>query len=121
VWALISILVYMALLHGRYIGWVNTFGLAAGSVFGMISVVWAWYGTNYLMPAGLHAYAGEGGGGGLYVVGAFTANLLFVALAWMRYRAEMAKGQGAVDARRGEETEGHPDESGIASTSVSGQ
>ena len=93
VWALISILVYMALLHGRYVGWVNTFGLAAGSVFGMISVVWAWYGTNYLMPAGLHAYAGEGSGGGLYVVGAFTANLLLVALAWVRYRAETGRAQ----------------------------
>jgi len=93
VWALISILVYMALLHGRYVGWVNTFGLAAGSVFGMISVVWAWYGTNYLMPAGLHAYAGEGGGGGIYVVAAFTANLLLVGLAWMRYRTETGKGQ----------------------------
>ncbi|MGQ9762701.1 MAG: cytochrome c biogenesis protein CcsA [Thermogutta sp.] len=91
VWALISILVYMALLHGRYIGWVNTFGLAAGSVFGMISVVWAWYGTNYLMPAGLHAYAGESSGGGLYVVGAFTANLFLVALAWVRYRGETSK------------------------------
>lgn len=88
VWALISILVYMALLHGRYAGWVNTFGMAAGSVFGMISVVWAWYGTNFLMPAGLHAYAGEGSGGGLYVVAAFTANLLFVGLAWARYRRE---------------------------------
>jgi len=97
VWALISILVYMALLHGRYVGWVNTFGLAAGSVFGMISVVWAWYGTNYLMPAGLHAYAGEGGGGGIYVVGAFTANLLLVGLAWVRYRAETGKGQVSLE------------------------
>lgn len=93
VWALISILVYMVLLHGRYVGWVNTFSLAAGSVFGMISVVWAWYGTNYLMPAGLHAYAGEGSGGGLYVVGAFTANLILVALAWVRYRAETGRAQ----------------------------
>lgn len=91
VWALISILVYMAILHGRYAGWVNTFGMATGSVIGMISVVWAWYGTNYLMPAGLHAYAGEGSGGGLYVVGAFTANLVFVGLAWARYKREMEK------------------------------
>lgn len=93
VWALICILVYMALLHGRYVGWVNTFGMAAGSVAGMIAVVWAWYGTNYLMPAGLHAYAGEGAGGGPYIVGAFTANLLLVLLAWIRYRGEMAKGR----------------------------
>lgn len=104
VWALISILVYMALLHGRYIGWVNTFGLAAGSVFGMISVVWAWYGTNYLMPAGLHAYAGEGSGGGLYVVGAFTANLLLVTLAWVRYRGETGKRREASETKADSQT-----------------
>ncbi|WP_347243909.1 cytochrome c biogenesis protein CcsA [Thermogutta sp.] len=99
VWALISILVYMALLHGRYAGWVNTFGMAAGSVFGMISVVWAWYGTNFLMPAGLHAYAGEGSGGGLYVVAAFTANLVFVGLAWVRYRRETYRGEAMPQTR----------------------
>jgi len=88
VWALVSILVYMVLLHGRYAGWIGNFGMAAGSVMGMISVVWAWYGTNYLMPIGLHSYAGEGSGGGLYVVAFFTANLLLVGAARLRYLKE---------------------------------
>ncbi|WP_095416191.1 cytochrome c biogenesis protein [Thermogutta terrifontis] len=117
VWALISILVYMALLHGRYAGWVNTFGMAAGSVFGMISVVWAWYGTNFLMPAGLHAYAGEGSGGGLYVVAAFTANLLFVGLAWARYRRETHREQMTPQTRGASAGEQHrkPHEVGAVS------
>ncbi len=89
VWALVSILVYLALLHGRYAGWIGNFGMAAGSVIGMISVVWAWYGTNYLMPIGLHSYAGEGSGGGLYVAAFFTANLLLVGAARMRYLKEL--------------------------------
>ncbi|GAB4139933.1 MAG: hypothetical protein Kow0040_28260 [Thermogutta sp.] len=89
VWALVSILVYMVLLHGRYAGWIGNFGMAAGSVIGMISVVWAWYGTNYLMPIGLHSYAGEGSGGGLYVVAFFTANLLLVGVARLRYLKEI--------------------------------
>ncbi|MGQ9914462.1 MAG: cytochrome c biogenesis protein [Thermogutta sp.] len=88
VWALVSILVYMVLLHGRYASWIGNFGMAAGSVMGMISVVWAWYGTNYLMPIGLHSYAGEGSGGGLYVVAFFTANLLLVGAARLRYIKE---------------------------------
>ncbi|HEY1066929.1 MAG TPA: cytochrome c biogenesis protein CcsA, partial [Pirellulales bacterium] len=32
VWALASLLVYLAILHGRYAGWFNNFGLAVGSV-----------------------------------------------------------------------------------------
>ncbi|GAB6165732.1 hypothetical protein JCM19992_17320 [Thermostilla marina] len=90
VWALISILVYMVIMHGRYARWLNTFGLAAGSVFGMIAIVWAWYGVNFLMGPGLHSYAGEGGGGGEYIVAFFTLNLLFVGAAYLRYRKEMS-------------------------------
>ncbi|RMG03992.1 MAG: hypothetical protein D6741_01670 [Planctomycetota bacterium] len=89
VWALISILVYMVIMHGRYARWLNNFGLAAGSVFGMIAIVWAWYGVNFLMGPGLHSYAGEGGGGGEYIVAFFTLNLLFVGAAYLRYRKEM--------------------------------
>lgn len=89
VWALIAILVFMVIMHGRYARWINNFGLAAGSVFGMIAVVWAWYGVNFLMGPGLHSYAGEGGGGGEYVVGFFTLNLLFVGAAFWRYAAAM--------------------------------
>ncbi len=88
VWALISVLVYLAILHGRYAGWANNFGMAAGSVLGMISIVWAWYGVNFLMGPGLHSYAGEGGGGGWYVLSAMGVNLLFVVVAGLRYLIE---------------------------------
>jgi len=88
VWALISVIIYVALLHGRYAGWSGNFGLAAGSVVGMISIVWAWYGVNFLMGPGLHSYAGEGGGGGVYVFSAFGLNLLLVVIAGIRYYLE---------------------------------
>jgi ABC-type transport system involved in cytochrome c biogenesis permease subunit len=62
VWALVSLLVYMAILHGRYAGWFGNFGLACGAVAGATAIIMAWYGANYWFPSGRHAYAsGEGG------------------------------------------------------------
>lgn len=61
VWALVIILVYLVPMHLRYIGAVSTTGLAAWAVCGFLSVVMSWYGVNFLLGAGLHAYAtGDG-------------------------------------------------------------
>lgn len=65
-WALIALLGYLAVLHGRFAGWLDTFGLAMGSVIAFLGVVMAWYGVNYVLAAGLHSY-GFGGGGAPYV------------------------------------------------------
>jgi hypothetical protein len=62
VWALVSLLAYIAILHGRYAGWIGTFGLAAGSVIGAAVIGMSWYGVNFLLGAGLHSYGfGQGG------------------------------------------------------------
>ena len=42
VWALISLLVYLAVLHGRFAGWFNNFGLVAGTVIGLSMIVMSW-------------------------------------------------------------------------------
>ncbi len=66
VWALITLLVYLVPLHGRFAGWVNTFGLAVSSVVCFLSVVMAWYGVNFVLGVGLHSYGfTEGGSQGL--------------------------------------------------------
>jgi ABC-type transport system involved in cytochrome c biogenesis permease subunit len=66
VWALITLLVYLVPLHGRFAGWVNTFGLAVASVVCFLSVVMAWYGVNFVLGVGLHSYGfTEGGSQGL--------------------------------------------------------
>ena len=60
--ALIVLLTYLIPLHLRYVGMVGPRGLAAWSVYGMMSVVMSWYGVNFLLGTGLHAYAfGQGG------------------------------------------------------------
>ncbi len=77
-WALICILGYLALLHGRLVGWVKNFELAAGSVIAFSLVVMAWYGVNFALGAGLHTY-GFGAGGVEYVSGFVIAHILYVA------------------------------------------
>jgi ABC-type transport system involved in cytochrome c biogenesis permease subunit len=77
VWALITLLGYLAFLHARYLGWVKDRGLAAWSVLCFALVVMAWYGVNFVLQSGLHAYA-FGGGGQLYVIGVLLAQFLYV-------------------------------------------
>jgi len=88
VWALISVLIYVAVLHGRPLGWWGNFGLAAGSVVGATSILMAWYGVNYVLPAGLHSY-GSGTGGLVPVLCIVAANWVFIILAGVRYFVEV--------------------------------
>ena len=69
VWALITLLVYLVPLHGRFAGWVSTFGLVAASVVCFNSVIMAWYGVNFVLGVGLHSYGFvEGGSQGIMLV-----------------------------------------------------
>ena len=87
VWSLLTLLAYMAILHARHIGWAGNFGMAFGSVLGATFILMAWYGVNFLLPAGKHSY-GSGGSGGQWYVGLFVAvNWLFVLAATIRYHA----------------------------------
>lgn len=83
VWALIALIGYLAVLHSRYIGWVDNFGLAALSVICFSLVLMAWYGVNFVLGAGLHSY-GFGGGGQGFVYGAVLLQFLYVALSAAR-------------------------------------
>lgn len=93
IWALISLLCYLIVLHGRYAGTWNTFGMAVGSNLCFLSIVMSWYGVNFVLPlfnegkaVGLHGYAiGEGGLGSMTV--AVGANLLYLGLATVSYYA----------------------------------
>lgn len=77
VWALIALLGYLAILHGRYAGWLRKFGIAAWSVIAFQGVLMAWYGVNYVLGAGLHSY-GFGSGGVEYVGAYVFVEVLFV-------------------------------------------
>jgi ABC-type transport system involved in cytochrome c biogenesis permease subunit len=88
VWALISGLVYLAILHGRYAGLFGNFGLAIGSVLGASAIMFSWYGVNFVLGAGLHAY-GFGTGGQMEVGGVVLLNWAFAAAAAIRYHSQV--------------------------------
>jgi ABC-type transport system involved in cytochrome c biogenesis permease subunit len=92
VWALITLLVYLVPLHGRFAGWVNTFTLVCASVVCFVSVMMAWYGVNFVLGVGKHSYGfTEGGGQG--IVSTVVLSVLVAipaATAWRRWLASRA-------------------------------
>lgn len=87
VWALISLLIYVGVLHFRITGVLRDFSLAAGAVVSITAIVMAWWGVNYFFGSGMHSY-GSGEGGGWYVAGFLAVNFLVVAAAAIRYLGE---------------------------------
>jgi cytochrome c-type biogenesis protein CcsB len=87
-WALVTLLCYLALLHGRLAGWWRGFGLAVGSVVCFLSVMMSWYGVNFVLGKGLHSY-GFGTGGFSYVACFAVFEVIFVAfvIGWNRKHA----------------------------------
>ncbi len=89
-WALIALLGYLALLHGRLVGWVQNLGMMAASVIAFNLVIMAWYGVNYVLGAGLHSY-GFGAGGVQYVLGFVMLDLTYVFYALYINRSRVAR------------------------------
>jgi cytochrome c-type biogenesis protein CcsB len=83
-WALITLLCYIVVLHGKIAHWWDDFGLAVGSVVCFLAVVMAWYGVNFVLGTGLHSY-GFGVGGESYVMTAVVIDLIYVGTAVVRY------------------------------------
>jgi cytochrome c-type biogenesis protein CcsB len=77
VWALIALLGYLSILHGRFAGWLKDFGMAVWSVLAFLLILMAWYGVNFVLGVGLHSYGFSSGG--------FSSVMTFVAvqLAWV--------------------------------------
>ncbi len=89
-WALITLLCYLALVHGRLAGWWKGFGLAVGSVVCFLSVMMSWYGVNFILGQNgksLHSYGLSTGGFG-YASGfaGFELAFVVVVLWWNRSR-----------------------------------
>jgi ABC-type transport system involved in cytochrome c biogenesis permease subunit len=84
-WALTALLCYLALLHGRLVGWWSGFGLAVGSILCFQAVLMAWYGVNFVLGKGLHSY-GFGTGGYPFAIIFVAAELLFVAVSFWKHR-----------------------------------
>ncbi|MCB0403803.1 MAG: cytochrome c biogenesis protein CcsA [Bdellovibrionales bacterium] len=86
VWALIALLLYVAVLHGRFTNWLRGFGFAAVTVISFLGVLMAWYGVNFVLGAGLHSY-GFGSGGIAYVLVYLAVQVAFILFAYGRHRS----------------------------------
>ncbi len=86
VWALIVLLGYIVILHGRYAGWLRDFGMTAWIVLAFLLVLMAWYGVNFVLGVGLHSY-GFSSGGFKQVMIFVLIQLAWVGFATYRYRS----------------------------------
>ncbi|WP_158545340.1 cytochrome c biogenesis protein [Bremerella cremea] len=93
VWALVTLLIYVAILHARFAGWFNNFGLVVGTIIGFSSIVGSWYGVNFLLPlfkggdaVGLHSYGSGGKGSEILVMGFVAANWIGLGLVALRFQ-----------------------------------
>jgi cytochrome c-type biogenesis protein CcsB len=77
-WALITLLGYVAVLHGRLVGWIKNFEFAVAAVVTFSLVIMSWYGVNFVLGAGLHSYGF--GAGGVEYVALFVVLHLFYAV-----------------------------------------
>ncbi len=84
-WALVALLAYLFILHGRIAGTWGGFGLALGAVLAFQTIIMAWYGVNFVLGVGLHSY-GFGSGGFSYAVTFVIVEVLFCAAAVIRHR-----------------------------------
>jgi cytochrome c-type biogenesis protein CcsB len=56
-WALITLLWFLAVLHGRFAGWVKGIGVALSTIGGFFLLLMTYYGVSFYL-VGLHSYAG---------------------------------------------------------------
>lgn len=56
-WALITLLWFLAILHGRFAGWLKGAGVALSTIGGFLLLLMTYYGVSFYL-VGLHSYAG---------------------------------------------------------------
>ena len=90
VWALITILFLVIVFHGRIARYYGTIGVTMGALLASIAVIVTWYGINFVFTSSVHAYGGGAQSNATFFLIAFiVANLLWSALALLRYCAEV--------------------------------
>lgn len=73
-WALIVLLTYIAILHGRHAGWIRNDRFIPLVAAAFLTVLMAWFGVNFILATGLHSY-GFSQGGTFFIVGLVVVQL----------------------------------------------
>ncbi|GHT09867.1 hypothetical protein FACS1894170_01130 [Planctomycetales bacterium] len=89
VWALITIMFYVIVLHGVVARWYGKIGVMVGALFASIAVIITWYGINFVFKGSMHSYGNGASDNAVLFLGVFiVANILWGSLAILRYTAE---------------------------------
>jgi cytochrome c-type biogenesis protein CcsB len=93
-WSLITLFVYLAVVHGRFAGWLRDFGLAASAIIGFLAVIMTYYGVNFVLAAGLHSY-GFASGGQVWMLLFVVVEVVVVAAAFLGHRRSLVAAAAA--------------------------
>ena len=86
-WSLIALIVYIAILHGRYVGWFTGIRFTLMVALAFLFVLMAWFGVNYILAVGLHSY-GFSSGGALFLGVVFALQLSLLGVGLQRVLAQ---------------------------------
>ena len=78
-WSLITLVVYLIILHGKYVGWFKHIYFSFVAAVGFLFVLMTWFGVNYILSSGLHSY-GFSSGGATFLIAIFAAQVVVLAL-----------------------------------------
>ncbi len=96
VWALVTLLIFLTAVHGRFARLYGDFGVLIGTVFGAIAIGMTWYGFNFVFSTGRHAYAASDSHWAANIlVGFIVLNLLWASVAVLRYWSEKSNRSSA--------------------------
>jgi cytochrome c-type biogenesis protein CcsB len=82
-WSLIALLLYIAILHGRFAGWINNQRFIPCVALAFLSIMMAWFGVNYILATGLHSY-GFSNGGLAFLLTIFITQFAILILYYLR-------------------------------------
>lgn len=87
-WAFITACIYLLFIHAYRFKYIGPYGLAFGSIFGLIAVSFTWYGVNYILGTGLHSYGFGNGGEWIYYL-FIVAELTFLSVYSLHFKREI--------------------------------
>ncbi len=91
-WAFISCCTYLIIVHGHYFGVLKNYGIAVGSVIGLMVIAFTWYGVNYILGTGLHSYGFGNGGENLFYLYLIFETIFLAINSAVRYAKRPSSG-----------------------------
>lgn len=89
-WSLIVLLIYMAILHGKYTSWISYKRFVPLIAVAFLSVLMAWFGVNYILATGLHSY-GFSEGGAIFLTSMFMVQFVILTFYYTRKKLISSK------------------------------